>query len=79
MKPPLRFIPRWRKELLRLWSVRMALLLAATNGLYVAWPAFQETMSPITFAGISIFLSMMIVVLRLIKQKDVTDDDDSEE
>lgn len=65
----MRLIDDWRALFLQLWSIRLALLLAALSGLYAAWPAFQDVLPPIPFAIVSMVLSMVIVGARITKQK----------
>lgn len=61
-------IDNWHKMLYRLWSIRIALFWGAVCGLYAAWPAFQDIVPPIIFAGISMLMCMAIAGARVMKQ-----------
>lgn len=63
-----RLIVDWWTEAKRLWSIRLQLIVAAMSGLYAAWPAFQDHISPGKFAAISVVLSILTVGLRLVAQ-----------
>jgi fatty acid desaturase len=67
----MRLIPHARKAFRRLWSIRVALLAAAIQGAAMFWIAFEGTMPPLWFFGIGVFLTVLVVPVRLIKQADV--------
>ena len=67
----MRLIPHARQAFRRLWSIRVALLAAAIQGSAMFWIAFVDTMPPLWFFGIGVFLTVLVVPARLIKQADV--------
>ena len=64
----MKLVAGWRRILRRAWSVRVALLGTALSGLYLAWPAFQDTLPPIAFAGVAMALNLAMFILRLMRQ-----------
>lgn len=70
----MKLVPNW-KHAHKFWSVQLALISSAVCGLWVAMPAFQYFLPPITFALCCIGVSLFACVLRLVKQSNVDDDD----
>lgn len=66
----LKFIETARADLHRLWTVRIALAYAVFTGMAMVLSAFVDVFNPWLLLGISVFVSVAIVVLRLLKQKD---------
>lgn len=66
----LKFIETARQDLHRLWTVRIALAYAVFTGTAMVLSAFVDVFNPWFLLAISIFVSVAIVVLRLLKQKD---------
>jgi len=68
-KPPRAHLnPEWRKLLRYAWTVRIALMWGAVSGLWVALPAFQDTVDPVLFAVACMAVSVVIVIARITKQ-----------
>ena len=61
------------RELHRLWSIQLSLAYGVFTGVALVLSAFVDVFNPWLLLGISVFVSVMIVVLRLIKQKDPMD------
>lgn len=59
----------WR-DLHRLWTVRVAIAYAVFTGIAMVLSAFVDVFNPWFLLGISVFVSVAIVVLRLVKQED---------
>ncbi len=57
-----RLIDDWRRQALRLWSVRIALFWGAVCGLLAAWPAFASAVPLPVFAGLSVLLSAAMIL-----------------
>ena len=72
----MRLIPHARRVWRRLWSIRLAMLAAAVQGCALFWVAFEGTMPPLWFFAIGVFLTVLVVPARLIKQRGVRNDDD---
>lgn len=66
----LRLIDNAKRDLHRLWSIRVALAYAVFTGTAMVLSAFIDVFNPWLLLGISVFVSVAIVVLRLVKQKD---------
>ena len=66
----LRLIPHARRAWRRLWSIRLALLAAAVQGAAMFWVAFEDSMPPLWFFAIGVFLTVLVVPARLIKQRE---------
>lgn len=66
----LKLIDNASRELHRLWSVRIALAYAVFSGVAMVLSAFVDVVNPWLLLGMSVFVSVTIVVLRLLKQKD---------
>jgi hypothetical protein len=62
--------PEWR-NFQKLHSVQMAAVLAVAEGAWVAVPAFQNFVPPVTFLIICCFFSVSIMGLRLTMQSNV--------
>ena len=63
----------WRVVLKRGWTIRVALIIAAVDGLYAAWPAFQDTFPLSTYAFGSIILNLIGVIgARLLPQAGIS-------
>lgn len=67
-------LPEWKRILKRAWSIRIALLLGALNGLYGAFDVFKDLMPPYAFLALNMALSIAVVAGRLTKQKGVSDE-----
>jgi hypothetical protein len=72
----MRLIPHARRAWRRLWSIRLAMLAAGVQGCAMFWVAFEDSFPPTWFFGIGVFLTILVVPARLIKQKGVRDDDE---
>jgi peptidoglycan/LPS O-acetylase OafA/YrhL len=72
----MRLIPHARRACRRLWSIRLALLAAVVQGAALYWTAFEGTMPPLWFFAIGILLTVAVVPARLIRQRDMHDDDE---
>lgn len=59
--------PDWRM-LHRFWSVQLSVLWAIIGGLWVAIPAFQSWMHPVTFACVCVGFSLAILFARATNQ-----------
>ena len=57
----------WR-DLHRLWTVRLAIAHATFTGIAAVLSAFVDVFNPWFLVGVSIFVSIAIVLLRLIQQ-----------
>ena len=66
----LKLIENVWSDLHRLWTVRVALAYAVFAGVAMVISAFADVFNPWLLLGISVFVSVGIVVLRLVKQKD---------
>lgn len=66
----MRLIDNAGREFHRLWSVRVALAYGVFTGVALVLSAFVDVFNPWLLLGISVFVSVAIVVLRLLKQKD---------
>lgn len=64
-------IDNWKRELTRLWSIRVTILWAAISGLYAVWDAFEGVLPTWVLVSASITMSVALVAVRLIRQKDV--------
>jgi hypothetical protein len=63
------FIPAWQIGLLhKVWSVRLAVVGAALDGVYAGVPAFQYYFPPTYFMGICIATMVAIVITRTMNQ-----------
>jgi hypothetical protein len=61
-------IENWHKKILKLWSARLSLLLAAVAGLYSIWGAFQAVLPLWLFALLACLMSVLVVGARIVKQ-----------
>ena len=61
-------IDGWRKELRRLWTIRLAVFWGAVHGLLAVWPALADVVSPGTLAIGGVVMSASLVAARLLKQ-----------
>lgn len=66
----LKLVDNAKRDLHRLWTIRVALAYATFTGIAMVLSAFVDVFNPWLLLGISVFTSIAIVVLRLIKQKD---------
>jgi uncharacterized membrane protein YoaK (UPF0700 family) len=57
----------------RMWSVQITLLLAGLEGAYAAIPAFQNVFPPVHFLILCTGVSVLVAIVRLIKQRSVPD------
>lgn len=63
-----RLIDDWRRELLRLWSIRVAVFWGAVSGLFVVWPELGSVIPLPWFAALSVVMSTALTIARLTKQ-----------
>lgn len=68
-------IPRWKKILIKAWSVRLMLLAALLSGIEVALPFFVDDFPKGVAAGLSLAVTFSALIARIIVQKDVTNAD----
>jgi hypothetical protein len=61
-------IANWKRELRRLWSIRMALFFGALNGAVLGLAAFIDIINPWTFLVLNVLGYAAIAVARLLKQ-----------
>lgn len=66
----LKLVDNTKRDLHRLWSVRVSLAYAVFVGIAMVLSAFIDVFNPWLLLGISVFVSLAVVVLRLVKQKD---------
>lgn len=66
----LKLIDNAKRDLHRLWTVRVALAYAVFTGVAMVLSAFVDVFNPWVLLGLSVFVCVAIVVLRLVKQKD---------
>lgn len=68
-------IDDWRAQMLRLWSMRVALagvaFWGAVTGLWVLWPAFVDWLPLWFYAAGGIAMSIAIALARVLKQPGV--------
>lgn len=71
-REPTRLIDNWRRDLGRLWSIRVALagvvFWGAVSGLWVLWPAFVDWLPLWFYAVGGIAMSIALAVARVLKQ-----------
>jgi hypothetical protein len=60
-------VDKW-SQLHKMWSVQIAVLSAILQGVWMALPAFQYSLPPMRFVALCMALSVVIAVLRLVKQ-----------
>lgn len=58
----------------KFWSLQATVLLGILQGVYGIWTAFQDLVSVEVFVGMSVFLCVAIIALRLINQPGVPDE-----
>ncbi|MCA6098881.1 DUF7940 domain-containing protein [Bradyrhizobium australafricanum] len=63
-----KLIDNWRTELHRLWSVRVNIAYGVFTGIALVLSAFVDVFNPWFLLGISVFVSVATVLLRLVKQ-----------
>ena len=68
MSARLEFIDNARKEIHRLWTVRIAMFFFVLNGAVVGLAAFVDVFNPWLFMGLNIAGYALIGVMRLLKQ-----------
>lgn len=66
----MRLIDNWKAEFNRLWSIRVALAYGVFNGVALVIGAFFPVINPWLLLGIGLFVSVGIIVLRLMPQDD---------
>lgn len=66
----MRLIDNAGQEFHRLWSIRVALAYGVFTGMALVISAFVDVFNPWLLLGISVVVSVAIVVLRLVKQDD---------
>jgi uncharacterized membrane protein len=66
----LRLIDNARRDLHRFWVNRIAIAYACFTGTAMVLSAFVDVFNPWFLLAVSIFVSIAIVVLRMVKQKD---------
>ena len=60
-------VDKWA-QLHKMWSVQIAVLSALLQGVWMALPAFQYSLPPMKFVALCMALSLIIALLRLVKQ-----------
>jgi hypothetical protein len=70
----LQWIPNAGKEFHRLWSIRLSLAYGVFVGMAAVISAFVDVFNPWFLLGISVFVSVATVLLRLTKQAPPEDD-----
>lgn len=67
-----RLIDNWRREISRLWSIRVALagvvFWGALSGLWVLWPAFVDWLPLWFYAVGGVAMSVALAIARMLKQ-----------
>ena len=53
----------------RLWSIRLALLIAALNAGVGGWSLFQGVVNPLLYAGINMALGLGVALARVVAQQ----------
>lgn len=66
----LKLIDHAARDLHRLWSVRIAIAYGVFTGVAMVISAFIDVFNPWFLLGISVFVSVATVLLRLVKQAD---------
>lgn len=66
-------IENWRNAW-KFHSVWVAVFWTAVSALYMALPAFAGMISPFAFAGLCVFMGLLLLFARLTKQPGVADD-----
>lgn len=64
----MKLIDNWRRELRRLWSIRVAAFWGAVSGLLLIWPALADSIPIWAYAVGGITVSMSFAVARFLKQ-----------
>lgn len=64
----LKLIDNAKRDLNRLWSIRLTLAYAVFAGIAMVLSAFIDVINPWLLLGISVLVSVATVVLRLVKQ-----------
>ena len=64
----MQLIENWRRELRRLWSIRIGLFFAALNGSVLGLAAFVNVINPWWFLGLNTLGYMVLIGARLLKQ-----------
>jgi hypothetical protein len=65
---PVKLIDGWRRELLRLWSIRTALFFGALNGALLGLAAFIDAIDPYWFLILNIVGYATVAGARILKQ-----------
>jgi hypothetical protein len=66
-----RLIDDWRSQILKFWTVRLALFWGALSGLVAVWPAFAGAIPLWAYALAGMALSAAVTVARVTKQPGV--------
>jgi hypothetical protein len=53
----------------KIWTVRLAIFWAVISGLWMAIPAAIEYLPPMWYAGLCVFMSLLILFARLTNQQ----------
>lgn len=64
----MKLIPSWRRQIRRLWSIRLGLLFGAINGAILGLAAFSDVINPWLFLSLNVVGYGVIVGARLLKQ-----------
>lgn len=64
----MKLIDDWRREVMRLWTIRWSIAVAILTGLGLVWFAFEGVVPLWAFAAIGIAAPVLNVVIRLLKQ-----------
>lgn len=54
-----------------MWSARISLVWACVCGVWVALPAFQSYLDPRIFVCLCVFVSILVTIAHMVKQKDI--------
>lgn len=73
----MKLVPNWRHVLRRAWSIRLLLLAGLLSGVEVILPLTGELfpIDPGAFAALSGLTVAAAFVMRIVAQKDMTDED----
>lgn len=63
-----RLIDNWRRELLRLWSIRVVAFWGAVYGLILVWPGLAGSLPPLLYAVVGVVMCTSFIVARFLKQ-----------
>jgi hypothetical protein len=67
-RPKVRLIDNWKAEILRLWSMRVAIFWLVVAGLILVWPGLAGEIHPALYAVGGVLMVVSFGVARLLKQ-----------